>query len=279
MTFLYIFVYRLNNTLQIKGIYDIKSVLILIHLSIMNKKDITKYQNIFSKIGLSEDDAKVYACLIHNGELLPTQISKKTNLYRPVVYKAIENLGDKSLIRISSKGKRKTYIAESPEKLESLFKEYEKSFFDDMEDIYKLYESSSDKPTILVAEGEQAIRDTYSDVVNTLDKNEKYYRYSSIKQFKKNKYIPKDYEYIRDKKGLERLVITGHSNQPGKKLLGRSVKAIPKEFDLFEDEINLIIYKDKVAIIDYPSKMTINIQHKKFAEFQNKLFGLLFSRL
>jgi sugar-specific transcriptional regulator TrmB len=245
----------------------------------MNKKDITKYQNIFSKIGLSEDDAKVYACLIGDGELLPTQISKKTNLHRPVVYKAIENLDNKSLIRISSKGKRKTYIAESPEKLEALFKEYEKSFFDDMEDIYKLYESSSDKPTISVAEGEQAIRDTYSDVVNTLDKNEKYYRYSSIKQFKKNKYIPKDYEYIRDKKGLERLVITGYNNQPFKKFLGRSIKTIPKEFDLFQDEINLIIYKDKVAIIDYPSKMTINIQHKKFAEFQKKLFGLLFSRL
>jgi len=245
----------------------------------MNKKDIEKYKNIFSKIGLSEYDAEVYACLINNGEMLPTQISKKTNLYRPVVYKSIENLDDKKLIRISSRGKRKTYIAESPERLENLFKEYEKLFFNDMEDIYKMYESSAEKPTISIAEGEQAIRDIYSDVVNTLDKNEKYYRYSSIKQFKKNKYIPKDYEYIRDKKGLERMVITGFNNQPTKKLLGRSFKSIPKEFDLFEDEVNLVIYKDKVAIIDYPSKMTINIQHKKFAEFQKKLFRLLFSRL
>lgn len=245
----------------------------------MNKKDTEKYINIFSKIGLSESDAEVYACLVKGGEMLPTQISKKTSLYRPVVYKAIENLDDKKLIRISSKGKRKTYIAESPERLESLFKEYEKSFFNDIEDIYKMYESSAEKPTISIAEGEQAIRDTYSDVVNTLDKNEKYYRYSSIQQFKKNKFIPKDYEYIRDKKGLERMVITGFNNQPTKKRLGRSFKSIPKEFDLFEDEVNLVIYKDKVAIIDYPSKMTINIQHKKFAEFQKKLFRLLFSRL
>jgi len=245
----------------------------------MNKKDIIKYQNIFSKIGLSENDATVYACLIGGGEMLPMQISKKTDLYRPVVYKAIENLDEKGLIRISSKGKRKTYIAESPERLESLFKEYEKSFFNDMEDIYESYESSAIKPTISIAEGEQAIKDTYSDVVNTLDKNGKYYRYSSLAQFKKRKFVPKDYEYIRDKKGLERYVITGHHNQPRTKRLGRAVKTIPKDYDLFEDEVNMVIYKDKVAIIDYPSKMTINIKHKKFAEFQKKLFMLLFSKL
>ncbi len=150
----------------------------------MNKKDIEKYTNTFSKIGLSESDATVYACLMNEGEMLPTQISKKTNLYRPVVYKSIDVLDEKKLIRTSSRGKRKTYIAESPERLEILFKEYEKSFFNDIEDIYKMHESSTEKPTISIAEGEQAIRDTYTDVVMTLGKNEKYYRYSSIKNYR-----------------------------------------------------------------------------------------------
>lgn len=247
----------------------------------MNKKDLIKYQNIFSKIGLSPNDALVYICLIDNGEMLPTQIANKTNQYRPVVYKSIMNLEEKGLLRIASRGKRKTYIAESPERLEALFKEYEKSFFNDLEDIYTMYESSENKPTISVVEGEQAIRDTYSDVVNTLGKNEKYYRYSSATQsdFRKRKFVPKDYESIRDKKGLERYVIAGYHNQPKTKRLGRAIKTIPKDYDLFEDEINVVIYKDKVAIIDYPSKMTINIKHKKFAEFQKKLFMLLFSKL
>jgi len=245
----------------------------------MNKKDLLTYQTIFSKIGLSETDAIVYATLVFNGEMLPTEIGKASGLYRPVVYKAIETLGEYKLIRISSRGKRKTYSAESPDRLEALFKEYEQSFFENLEDVYRIHESSTDKPTISVAEGEHAIRDVYNDVINTLDKNEMYYRYSSIKQFKKTTFIPKDYQYKRDKKGLERMVITGFANQPVRKRLGRTVKTIPKEFDLFEDEINLVIYKDKVSIIDYPSKVTINIKHKKFAEFQKKLFRLLFSKL
>ena len=245
----------------------------------MNKKDLIKYKNIFSKIGLDENDAIVYAYLMKNGESLIMDIAKKSGLYRPVIYKSINNLDEKGLIRISSQGKRKTYIAESPERLEILFKEYEKIFFNDIEDIYTLYESSTNKPSISISEGEQAIRDVYTDVVESLDKNEKYYRYSSIKQFRKNKFIPKDYEYIRDKKGLERFIITGYNNQPARKLLGRTAKTIPKDFDLFEDEINMVIYKDKVSIIDYPSKMTINVKHQKFAEFQKKLFMLLFSKL
>ena len=101
----------------------------------MNKEYINKIKNIFLKIGLSENDAIIYGTLINSGELLIMDIARLTGLYRPIVYKAIENLKEKGLIRISSVGKRKTYIAESPERLEILFKEYEKSFFDNMEDV------------------------------------------------------------------------------------------------------------------------------------------------
>ncbi len=245
----------------------------------MNKQYINKFKNIFHKIGLSESESMVYGTLINSGELLIMDIAKLTGLYRPVIYKSIEILKERGLIRLSSSGKRKTYIAESPDRLELLFREYEKSFFNDIEDLHDLYQSKENKPAISITEGEAAIVNTYSDVVNTLSKNETYYRYSSLAQFKKRKYVPKDYEYIRDKKGLERYVITGYHNQPSTKRLGRAVKVIPKDFDLFEDEVNVVIYKDKVAIIDYPSKVVINIKHKKFAEFQKKLFKLLFSRL
>jgi hypothetical protein len=133
--------------------------------------------------------------------------------------------------------------------------------------------------SVSIQGGEEAIRDAYRDVVHYLDKDETYYRYSSIAHFKRSKYVPRDYEYIRDKKGLERFVITGAKNIPHMKRLGRSVKVVPKEFDLFQDGMNMIIYKDKVAIVDYVSDTTITIKHKVFAEFQRKLFKLLYSKI
>ncbi|MBP6974730.1 MAG: hypothetical protein KBB54_02180 [Candidatus Pacebacteria bacterium] len=231
------------------------------------------------QVGLSESEIQVYMSLLSSGESLIMDISKKTGLHRPAVYRAVEGLSEKGLIKNASKGKRLTYIAESPDHLEILFKNIEQTFFNKIEDLHKMYETSKTKLIVSMSEGEDAIRDTYSDVIHTLEKDETYYRYSSIHNFLKKKYIPKDYQQVRDKKRLERLVITGSKNTSHTKLLGRSIKTIPADFDLFQDEINVIIYKDKVAIIDYPSKTTVTIKHKKFAEFQKKLFKLLYSKL
>lgn len=231
------------------------------------------------QIGLSNAEIQVYTSLLSSGELLIMDISKKTKLHRPAIYKAIEGLSQKGLIKNASKGKRLTYIAESPDRLEVLFKSLEQNFFNKIEDLHSMYETSKSKLVVSMSEGEDAIRDTYSDVIHTLDKDETYYRYSSIHNFLKKKYIPKDYQEVRDRKRLERLIITGAKNKSHAKLLGRSIKTIPTEFDLFQDEINVIIYKDKVAIIDYPSKTTVTIKHQKFAEFQKKLFKLLYSKL
>lgn len=232
-----------------------------------------------TQLGLSDSEIQVYTSLLSVGESLIIDISKKTGLHRPAVYKAIEGLKEKGLIRISSAGKRLTYTAEAPDRLELLFKNFEQSFFCNMEDLHQTYETSKTKLTVSMGEGEKAIRNAYSDVVHSLGKNETYYRYSSLHNFLKNKHVPSDYKYLRDKKGLERYVITGSKNVPHRKLLGRSVKVIPSEFDLFQDEINVILYKDKVAIIDYASKTTMTIKHKSFADFQKKLFRLLFSKL
>ncbi len=233
-----------------------------------------RISHIFERIGLTEADALVYISLLKLTEALPTDIARDTDLYRPVVYRSLLSLSEKQLIRLASKGKRTTYIPESPERLEKLFKELEQSFFNDIEDLHQLYNTSKTKLTVSMAEGEEAIRNAYSDVVDSLEKNDTYYRYSSIKQFLRTKFIPKDYEAIRDRKGLERLVITGAKNVSHKKLLGRTVRTIPAEYDLFQDEINVIIYKDKVSIIDYPSKSTMTIKHQTFANFQKKIFIL-----
>lgn len=238
-----------------------------------------KYTRILHALGLTGHASQVYLYLLRNGEALPINISRGLKMHRPAVYKALTELEELSLVLLSSIGKRTVYVAESPNKLEGIFRSIERGFFDSIEDMHKEYEAGGTKPTVSIQEGDDAVRDAYSDVVHSLGKDEAYYRYSSIAHFNKNQYIPKDYKEVRDKKGLERFVITGSKNTPHKNLLGRSVKVVPKEYDLFQDGINVLIYKDKVAVIDYISDTTITIKHKVFAEFQKKIFKLLFSKL
>lgn len=57
------------------------------------------------------------------------------------------------------------------------------------------------------------------------------------------------------------------------------MRSIPMNYDLFDDNIGKIIYGNKVAIIDYSTSMSFIIENKKFAEFEKKIFKLLFSYL
>lgn len=243
-------------------------------------KKYNAYIDTFSPIGLTRIDTLTYITLLEQPGISPSDISKQTKLHRPSVYTSLERLKDLNLVHISSKGKRIIYAAESPQKLESVFKKMEESFFNEIEDLHHIYNTTKSKLYVSVASGKEAIVDLYSDVVEKTETNGEYFRYSSIdKKRLHDKYIPKDYQRIRDKKQLERFVITGEQNIPKRKLLGRSIKYVPKEYDLFQDSINLVIYTDKVSIVDYESESTITITHKKFADFQKKIFKLLFDKL
>ena len=67
--------------------------------------------------------------------------------------------------------------------------------------------------------------------------------------------------------------------EESEKKLGREIVAIPKNYDLFDDNIGKIIYANKVAILDYNTNTSFIIENKKFADFEKKIFKLLFRYL
>lgn len=178
------------------------------------------------------------------------------------------------------KGKYKLYVAESPDRIEKLFTDLEDQFNYEIQDLYDAYEARNKKPRVSFAEGKKSITATYSDVVHSLKKGDTYYRYSSALTLNREKYVPSDYRRVRDQKGLERFIITNESSRKShSRKLGREVKAVPADFDLFEYNISQIIFGNKVAFIDYNSKTTITIENPMIAEFQKKIFKLLFKKL
>lgn len=232
------------------------------------------------KLGLSDHETVIYTFLLEKGSSSATDIELKAKLHRPLVYQSLESLSKKGLVHISPKGKRKLYVAESPSVLERIFKEFEDKFISDIEDLHQLYDKgNSSKPIVKYTEGKQALKDSYLDVINTLPKDARYYRYASMESYNKEKFLPKGYKNMRDKKGLERHIITNESSKSENERLGKKVKVVPTTFDLFEYNLSQVIYGDKIAILDYDSQSVITLEHKRFADFQKKIFELLFSKL
>lgn len=239
-----------------------------------------KNKSLLQRIGLGNNENAVYESLIRNGISSATDIVRSSKLHRPSAYKALETLLECGLVTIVPRGKQKQYMAESPLKIRRIFKDMQEEIESEIMVLESKYVSSGKKPMISYGQGPAAMEKVYTEVVNELKPGEMYYRFSSNKSLHREKYVPKDYREIRDRKNLERLVIT---NEPTKKRhsnnLGRLIKTVPADYDLFEYDISQIIYGNKVAILDYNTTSAIVIENAVIAEFQKKLFKLLFKKL
>lgn len=238
---------------------------------------------ILTKLWLSIEESNVYLFLLNNPNKTLTEISKNTNVNRPKLYKLIPLMLENWLISKIINWKRILYKAENPNILKNYLENIKRDFDVFIPEIEKLYKDSFSKPTFKHFSWKHAVRNIFLDIWNTLWAWEVFYRYSSRSDVWKTSIPRKDYEMykkLREEKKLERYVITNeYLNSLKPKKLEKEVVIIPKKYDLFEDNITKIIYSNKVAIIDYNSNECFIIESPIFANFEKKIFMLLFKFL
>lgn len=74
------------------------------------------------KLGLSENEAKIYIALLSGGAMTASNASKRTQIKRPTAYLALENLKKLGLVSENLDKKTKIFKPEPPEKLSKLTK-------------------------------------------------------------------------------------------------------------------------------------------------------------
>lgn len=238
---------------------------------------------ILQKLWLSKDESDIYIYLLANQNKTIAEISKGTDINRPKLYKILPNMIESWLLWSIINGKRVLYKAENPK----ILSQYLASIKDEYElyipEIEKLYQNQFSKPVFQHLKGKNGVANIFLDIGHTLSTWDVFYRYSSRNEtafwaFPEKPY--QEYKKIRDSKKLERYVITNEFlNDTKPKKLEKDVVIIPKKYDLFEDNITKIIYGNKVAIIDYNSLESFIIESPIFANFERKLFMLLFKFL
>lgn len=239
-------------------------------------------QQILEKIGLSKHESTIYLALLELGPSYITQISEKTSIHRPLVYKALPSLLEKKLVTKTRRAKRTIYMAEPPNRLETMFDDLRIDFFEALPELEDQYSIKDQKPRVRFLQGRDGTKRVFDDIVRSLKKGDIFYRYSSNTdgQEKKDKYLPRNYRKMRDEKKLERQVITNSQTAKQKiAKLERFVKIMPDDFGPFEHNVTEVIYGDKVAFIDYGSETAMIIESKKIAEFQKHIFRMFYKKL
>lgn len=240
-----------------------------------------KYLNILSKIGLHEKESKIYLTLLDHGESSISEIAKYAHLTRAEVYRFLPHLLETSLLLQHIIGKRKYYSAWSPKILQELLHNTLKESDAMIENLSSHFDEKKKISQVITRTGSNGITQVFADIVETCEVGECVYRITSEKDVAKtNAYMPDDYRKIRAKKWLQLSLIT--SEQVAKKKnprLDREMAIIPEKWNEFDNNISLTLYGNKMAYIDFNTESSVMIENEQMADFQKKIFRLLFRYL
>lgn len=238
-------------------------------------------RTLLQHLGLTGHAGNIYLALLETGPETVAAIARKAKIERPLVYHALPELLARGLLAKTPKGKRTYYSALSPSRLGLIFDEVGIELKKTLPLLEERFARSGDRPHVSYLEGREGIVAVYEDIINTLPSGGVFYRYSSGKEVRnKEYYVPKNYNARRDAKKLERYVITNKETAARKsRRPERAMKVIPPGSDLFAYNITELIYGPKIAFVDYNTETAVIIENPVIAQFQERLFKLLYQRL
>ena len=229
---------------------------------------------ILKKIGLTENEIKIYLALLKIGPSTAYDLSKKTGIYRVHVYDKLEQLMDKGLVTHVYKGAKKYFQATPPEKIKQ-YLEDKKRLLEEQEtqverllpELHALTQLPKEDIRVEVFKGTEGLKYFLKDIIKT----RKEVLVTGIDDAKYSETLPVFMkQYFRDLRRLnihERVITL---KRPGVFMFAKEVAPTTEYRFLQEKQFNptnTFVYGDKVVIAAWGTPVTaIMIKNKEIAE-------------
>ena len=235
------------------------------------------------KIGLSENEAKVYVALLELGSATVQQIAQKAGVNRPTTYVQLSDLSKMGLVSSFEKGKKTFFRAEDPENLKTVIEKEKRALLEretilqtTIDELRRLFALAGERPRVRFFEGIEGLRAMQKDFLKTKDKDIEAVSAADdlVKIFPQHlkEYVPE-----RVKKRIFSHLIYTSSQGPflkaSDKSMFRESKLVPAEKFPFSSDI--AIYENKVAISALKGRpIGVIIENQEIANTLKALFYL-----
>lgn len=156
---------------------------------------VNKSINVLTEIGLSHNEAKVYYSMLSLGPTSVLKISQATDIKRSSVYPILNALTEKGLIHIQTRGVKQQYVAENPEKLETILFARQQSLQTVMHNLESLYANTKGNDSFVKHyQGLDIVKDLLKSLPTELKPGGFYYVISDDQQWQS--LLPRDYNRI-----------------------------------------------------------------------------------
>src|SRR3989338_4388517 len=122
------------------------------------------HEEILIKAGLSLREVKVYLCLLSQGEMMASEIARKTGLIRTNVYDILSTLIKKGIAAYAIRNDKKYFRAAEPEKLADYIESKQKDLDELKQEVEKILPELKpandlpDRPVIEIYEGREGFK-------------------------------------------------------------------------------------------------------------------------
>ncbi len=203
----------------------------------------TSIERTLEKIGLAQNEIKVYLTLNDSGSLKAGRISKLAHIDRSSAYNALQMLLDKGLVSYVLIGKVKWFQATGPHRILEYLKEQQDDVMAVLPELQERHKRKKIEGQVRLFKGVKGVKSVFLDIIRTGKNN---YVFGSEGQFSKR--MPEfAYQFSRMKKEKRmRTQIILRKGQRELDVKSSSHKYLP---NIAESPAVTNIYGDKIAII------------------------------
>jgi len=202
------------------------------------------------EIGLKQNESEVYLFLLQNGISTPPVIAKGTNIARTNCYNVLNALKDKDVVDEQLKGKRKAYIARTPESLKLNLERKIESLERLVPDLEAIHMTQKNKPIFRFYDGWEEVKEMYKLSLGA----KKIYGLGSTEKLEAlDKDFLEDYTKKCEKNGINfQDLLTADSTTSASNIKNihgemHQIKFLPEEYS--KNITDMLIWEDNIALI------------------------------
>lgn len=246
-----------------------------------NQMEHNKYIELLKDMGLSEHEAEVYFSMVSLGPTPVLKIARASGIKRTTIYSVLESLKEKGLVRTELKGFKSFFVAESPEKLETIIENRKNQFKKNLLGFMQIYNKGGGESLIKIYEGIDATRSVYNNLLNDIKPGEDYMIIAGMKKaYETDKIFYDELRELRAKLPIKvRMLVTDPENEESQyaikyqKNFNMQVKALPAETKI---TTNMVITPQRILIHQFDQPiMAIVIENKSTIKTHQELFEIM----
>ena len=221
-------------------------------------------KSMLEKIGFSKKEADTYLATLEYGPATITDIARVTGHKRSTLYNVTRDLLQKGAIVLSRRNGRTLYDAEKPKKLLTMLQTRERELENFLPMLDAVRNTKQSVPEVQIYEGEEALKNIYNDIYNSLNFRNETCFLTSISDLQIRAPFALD-EYLRTIQGKnfnvrELILDDDQGRRYVRNVRGRNMKhpirLLPTDFPVHND---IVIFGNKIALFSLKNRGGVTV--------------------